>query len=209
MIVSTEYLNFHDQKFSKSKGIGITVAEALEKFNVDTLRFHLMRNGPESKDSNFTEEDYKSTHNEITNKLGNFVNRTLKYKGLDVIEKSEINVDIKEYISKKYVEISNDIEKIEFKSACNCIIDLLDYANKYYDNQKPWIQNKEDMEGFKKTIYTCTVFIANIANLIEPFMPNTTNTIKKYLQIEDNKWEYINIDKDIKLDNIQPLFNKM
>ena len=40
-------------------------------------------------------------------------------------------------------------------------------------------------------------------------MPNTTNTIKKYLQIEDNKWEYINIDKDIKLDNIQPLFNKM
>lgn len=85
----------------------------------------------------------------------------------------------------------------------------MDYANKYYDNQKPWIQNKEDIEGFKKTIYTCTVFIANIANLIEPFMPNTTNTIKKYLQIEDNKWEYINIDKDIKLDNIQPLFNKM
>lgn len=209
MIVSTEYLNFHDQKFSKSKGIGITVAEALEKFNVDTLRFHLMRNGPESKDSNFTEEDYKSTHNEITNKLGNFVNRTLKYKGLDVIEKSEINVDIKEYISKKYVEISNDIEKIEFRSACNSIIEFLDYANKYYDNQKPWVQSKEDMEGFKKTIYTCTVFIANIANLIEPFMPNTTNTIKKYLQIEDNKWEYINIDKDIKLDNIQPLFNKM
>ena len=46
-IVSTEYLNFHDQKFSKSKGIGMTILEAIEKYNTDVnikdLHPHLLR----------------------------------------------------------------------------------------------------------------------------------------------------------------------
>ena len=51
MIVSTEYLNFNDQKFSKSKGIGMTILDAIEELNVDTLRLHLIKNGPERKDN--------------------------------------------------------------------------------------------------------------------------------------------------------------
>ena len=209
MMVSTEYLNFHDQKFSKSKGVGLTVLEALEKFNADTLRFHLIKNGPESRDSNFTEDEYIATHNEITNKLGNFVNRTLKYKGLDTIEKDEVDEEIKQYILNKYDEIANHIEKIEFRAACNNVIEVLDYANKYYDDQKPWVQSKEDEKAFRKTMYTCTVLIANIANLVEPFMPDTSNKIREYLKIDNKNWEYINIEKDIKLENIEPLFSRM
>ena len=113
-IVSTEYLNFNDQKFSKSKGIGLTTLEALNKFDAETLRFHLIKNGPESKDSNFTEEDYIMTHNEITNKLGNFVNRTLKYKGLSEIPRGIMDINVEKYINEKYIEISNYIENIEF-----------------------------------------------------------------------------------------------
>ena len=209
IMVSTEYLNFHDEKFSKSKGIGITITEALNKFNVDTLRFHLIKNGPESKDSNFTEDDYISTHNEITNKLGNFVNRTLKYKGLTLIKKNFINEDVKVQLCKKYDEISNYIEKIEFRNAANSILELLDYANKYYDNKKPLIQYKENINDFNETMYNCTEIIANIANIVEPFMPETTNTIRKYLQIENNGWEYISLNKDIELNNIKPLFERM
>ena len=208
MIVSTEYLNFHDQKFSKSKGVGITVKEAIERFNTDTLRFYLLKNGPESKDSNFTEDDYIMTHNEIVNKLGNFVNRTLKYKGLENIIKSEVDLYVKEFVVKKYNEISKHIENIEFRSACISIIELLDFANKYYDEQKPWIQIKENLKLFEKTIYTCATLIINIANLIEPFMPVAAKNIKQYIGINKNCWKYIEIKNDIKLENIEPLFTK-
>ena len=43
-IVSAEYLNFNDQKFSKSKGIGMTALEALDLYNSDSLRYHLLSN---------------------------------------------------------------------------------------------------------------------------------------------------------------------
>lgn len=207
-IVSTEYLNFHDQKFSKSKGIGMTILDAIEKYNTDTLRFHLIKNGPETKDANFTDDDYTLAHNEITNKLGNFVNRTLKYKGLLQIPNGNIDKDVKEYIENLYKEISEYIEKIEFRNATNKIIELLDYANKYYDDKKPWIQFKENKNEFDNIIYTCAVIIANISNVIEPFMPETAEKIRNYLKIEQKTWNYIDIQEEVELKNIEPLFER-
>lgn len=207
-IVSTEYLNFNDQKFSKSKGIGLTTLEALNKFDAETLRFHLIKNGPESKDSNFTEEDYIMTHNEITNKLGNFVNRTLKYKGLSEIPSGIMDINVEKYINEKYIEISNYIENIEFRRATLSIIELLDYLNKYYDDKKPWILYKENMPEFNNTIYTCSVSIANLSNLIEPFMPKTAEKIRNYLSIKNKSWKYIDKLDCIKLNNIEPLFER-
>lgn len=208
VMVSTEYLNFNNQKFSKSKGIGLTIIEALNKFDTETLRFHLIKNGPETKDTNFTEEDYILTHNEITNKLGNFVNRTLKYKGLSMIPNGEISLDIEEYVKGKYIEISNYIEHIEFRKATLSIIELLDFANKYYDEQKPWIQFKENIDEFNNTIYTCSIIIANISNLIAPFMPVISERISGYLNLKDKKWEYISKIDNIELNNISPLFER-
>lgn len=207
-IVSTEYLNFHDQKFSKSKGIGMTILEAIEKYNTDTLRFHLIKNGPETRDTNFTEDDYTLTHNEITNKLGNFVNRTLKYKGLTSVPNGNMDNKVKEYIENSYKEIAESIEKIEFRNASNKIIEWLDYANKYYDDKKPWVQFKENKEEFDNIIYTCAVIIANISNIIEPFMPETAEKIRKYLNIEEKTWEYIDVQKGLELNNIEPLFER-
>lgn len=208
VMVSTEYLNFNDQKFSKSKGIGLTIIEALDKFDTETLRFHLIKNGPETKDSNFTEEDYILTHNEITNKLGNFVNRTLKYKGLSMIPKGVLNTDVEKYIKEKYIEISDFIEGIEFRKATLSIIELLDFANKYYDDKKPWIQFKENLNEFNNIIYTCAIIIANISNLISPFMPITAEKIRGYLNLKEEKWEYINKIDNIELNNIYPLFER-
>lgn len=208
IMVSTEYLNFNDQKFSKSKGIGLTIIEALNKFDTETLRFHLIKNGPETKDANFTEEDYILTHNEITNKLGNFVNRTLKYKGLSILPHGKLDLNVENYIKKKYSEISCFIEHIEFRKAAISMIELLDFANKYYDDQKPWIQIKEDINKFDDTIYTCAIIIANIANLIEPFMPITAQKIRGYLHLKENKWEYINYIDNVSLTDIYPLFER-
>ena len=209
MIVSTEYLNFNDQKFSKSKGIGMTVLEAVEEFNIDTLRFHLIKNGPEKKDSNFTIEDYTATHNEITNKLGNFVNRTLKYKGITEVPNGNMDIEIKERIEKLYIQISEQMEKIEFREVTNLIMSFLDEANKYYDEQKPWVQFKEDMKKFNAIMYTCVNMIANISNIIEPFMPESAAKIRKYLSVEKATWNYIEAKPNLPLNNIEVLFTKM
>ena len=120
-----------------------------------------------------------------------------------------MNEEVKKYLEDKYVEISQSIENIEFKNAANKIMELLDYANKYYDESKAWAQIKENEEEFNNTIYTCSVIIANISNLIEAFMPETAQKIRNYLNIADKSWNYIEVEKGLKLENIQALFERM
>ena len=106
-----------------------------------------MANGPEKKDSNFSVEDYLTIHNsEITNKYGNLANRTLKFKGLDTVPEGKMNEEIKQKIQDAYNKVSEYIEKIEFKKATAVIMDLVEEGNKYYDEQKPWEQKKNDID---------------------------------------------------------------
>lgn len=209
MIVSSEYLNFNDQKFSKSKGNGLTILEATEQFNIDTLRFHLLRNGPEKRDTSFSVEDYNATHNEVNNKLGNFINRTLKFKGLTNIPEGKMDENIKALLERTYQDISFNMEKMEFREVTNIIINLLDRVNKYYDESTPWISFKEDMNKFNDCIYTCSCVIANIANYIEPIMPTTAEKIRKYLNISGCSWKFVEATKNQELDNIEALFNRL
>lgn len=211
-IVSTEYLNYNDQKFSKSKKIGITALEALEMYPVDSLRFHLVNNGPEKKDTNFTPEDFIATHNsELLNKFGNLVNRTLKFKGLEKIKIGTINSEIKELIESTYSEVGNLIEKLEFREATNKIMNLVEVANKYYDSQEPWKQVKENEQEFINTIFTCSNIIANLSNLFDPIMPETTQKIRNYLDLKKPVWKPIYLDQeiDIKNKNIEALFERI
>ena len=210
VIVSTEYLNINDEKISKSKGNGITALEMLEKYNTDSLRFHIINNGPEKKDTNFTIEEFERTHNnEILNKFGNLVNRTLRFKELTQIPNGKLDEQAKIEIENTYKEVSNLIENLEFRAATQKVMDLVEYANKFYDENKPWIQKKEDIEGFNNTIYTCAVIIANLSNLIEPFMPKSCKKIREYLKIQNQQWNFTTIEDDIKLENIEPLFNRI
>lgn len=209
-IVSSEYLNINDEKISKSKGNGIPAIELVEQYGADALRFHLINNGPEKKDSNFTIDALIATNNgELSNKLGNLVNRTLKFKGLEELPAGKLDETMKAKIEETYKLVGENIEILEFKEASNIAMELVETANKFYDDQKPWIQKKEDIEGFNNTIYTCATIIANLSNIFEPFMPGICEKIRKFLQIEKKSWEFIELKSGIKLENIEPLFERM
>ncbi len=210
VMVSTQYLNINSEKISKSKGNGITILQMLEKYNVDSIRYYMISHGPENKDVDFTIENYVSIHNsDLVNKFGNFVNRTLKFKGLTEIPLGIMDKEVDDEITKKYKTVSDYIENLEFKKACNEIIELIEIGNKYYDERKPWVQRKEDIEEFNNTIYTCANVIANLSNLLEPIMPETTRKLRKYLKIDKPSWNKIEIKEEIPLEDIDILFEKI
>ena len=209
VIVSSEYLNFNNEKASKSKGNAISAIDVADKLNADTIRFHLISNGPERKDTNFSLSEYVETHNnEITNKYGNFVNRTLKFKGISELPKGKLNDNIRTIIEEAYVQIGECIEKLEFKEAANKAIRLIDEANKYYDEQKPWIKFKENIDEFNDIIFTCATLIANIANIMEPFMPESSAKIREFFGIDKPRWQFVEVNPGIKLDNVEVLFTR-
>jgi methionyl-tRNA synthetase len=73
----------------------------------------------------------------------------------------------------------------------------------------PWNQVKEDLKAFNDTTYTCVYMIANMANLIYPFMPKAANRIKTMLNLSSFKWEEEKIHGDIKINNTDLLFTRI
>ena len=212
-IVSSGYVNMNDTKMSKSKGNLVTVDELVEKFPVDSIRYFMISNGPEKKDMNFTEELFVQAHNKfLVGMLGNFVNRNLSFikKKFDgIIKEATVDPEIIKMTENLYKKVGSLIEQAELKAAIDEIFEFIGYANKYYDEKEPWKQCKENIEAFNNTTYTCAYIMANVSNLIAPFMPNTSLKIKKMLSLPEFKWEPINIKGDIKIDEVELLFNRL
>ena len=212
-IVSSGYINMNDTKMSKSKGNLVTVDELVEKFDVDSIRYYMIANGPEKKDTNFTEEIFVQAHNKfLVGMLGNFVNRNLSFinKKFDgIIKEATVDSEIIKMTEQLYKKIGNLIEQAELKSALDEVFEYIGYANKYYDEKEPWKQCKENIGEFNNITYTCTYISANISNLIAPFMPHTSRKIKGMLSLPEFKWEPINLKGDIKINNLELLFNRI
>ena len=186
-IVSCEYLTDKGSKISKTSG-GFEALPIVSKYNSDSLRYFFISNGPETKDSDWSLDLYKIVHNsEVVNKLGNLINRTLKFKGLECVPSGEVSKNILKKVEECYNITAQSIENIEFKKALANVMDLVAETNKYYDDQKPWIQAKQDdLNEFNNTIYSCCYVIANLSNLLYPFMQQTDLKLKQFLNLENN-----------------------
>lgn len=212
-IVSSAYVNLNNEKMSKSKGNLITANELLEMFDKDTIRFYFSFKGPETNDTSCSLEDIIITHNKfLVGMLGNFVNRNLsfinkKFKG--EIKEANIDETIKDATQKCYKIIGEYFEKGEIKNAVTQIFEYVGLANKYYDSKQPWIQVKEDMNGFNDTTYTCTYMIANISNMIAPILPNASLKIKQMLNLPEYNWEETTIKGNYKIQKLQVLYDRL
>lgn len=80
-ISSTQYLNYEDTKFSKSRGVGVFGNNAAETGQPASVwRYYLLSQRPETGDTSFQWSKFiASINNELLNNLGNFVNRVVKF----------------------------------------------------------------------------------------------------------------------------------
>ena len=109
-----------------------------------------------------------------------------------------------------YQKSAELIETLEFKKYVDCVMDLVAFANKFYDEQKPWVQAKENINAFNNTIYSCAYVIANLSNLLEPVMPNACSKIREYLNLNKKPvWGELKVNGNISLAKVEPLFSRI
>jgi len=212
-IISSEYVNVDDEKISKSKGNGVTINDLIKDYTSDTIRYYMISNGPEKKDVNFSYEDLEQRHNKfLVGEYGNFVNRNLAFlaKKFDgVVPSGEMDEEVKDAIIKTYEMVGKNIEAGNLRVAISLIMELVQIANKYYDNERPWIQVKEDINSFNNTTYTCINLMINIANMLEPFIPTSSAKVRNMLGITETSWNYISAPQNIILNNVEVLYNRI
>ena len=200
-VPANEFLNLEGDKISTSRNWAVWLHEYLDDFpgKEDVLRYSLCANAPETKDNDFTWKDFQTRNNsELVAIFGNFVNRALvltqNYFGGIVPEAGEFTdfdtITFNEIASiKKNVEES--LETFRFREALKEAMNLARLGNKYLADTEPWKIIKTD-EGRVKTILNISLQItANLAILMEPFLPKTAQSLRKMLNINQFEWETI------------------
>ena len=174
----------------------------------------MLANGPETKDINFSLNDFIQVHNKfLVGVLGNFINRNLSYinkKFEGKIPNGIVDEKIKELTTETFENVGQLIEEGKLRSAIETAMAYVSAGNKFYDEQKPWIQVIENIEGFNNTTYTCVYMMANIANLLAPFIPSTCTKIQEKLALKKEfVWHPIDIGKDLQVQNNDLLFERL
>lgn len=200
-VPANEFLNFEGQKFSKSRGWGIDVADFLKYFPADTLRYTLAVNMPESRDSDFYLKDFQArTNNELADILGNFVNRTFafierNFEG-SVPPKGTLNAldkEMYEVLKQAPGTVGALIERYRFREATLEAMNVARFANKYFNDSEPWKTLKSDRDRCGTAIHLCVQVVRSLAILMEPLVPFTANRIWSMLNeqgtIRDAGWE--------------------
>ena len=196
-VPANEFLNLEGEKISTSKNWAVWLHDYLEEFpnQQDVLRYVLTSNALETKDNDFTWEEFQSrNNNELVAIYGNFINRVVVltnkyYEGIIPEIKSRSPEDEKiigqiGIITKK---IGSSIEKYKFRKASQNLMRIARIGNKYLAENEPWKLIDKDPKRVSEIINTALQITACLALVSEPFLPFTYEKLISILNIKSLK----------------------
>lgn len=205
-VPANEFMNLEGRKLSTSKNWAVWVHEYLEDLpnKQDELRYAIIKNMPENKDSEFTWSGFQeAVNNELVNNLANFVNRVVvfankyfdgKTPAYDVNatfigSNNEIITAAAELktLHQKLTELGQNIENYEFRQALTTLMEISSLGNQFLQYNEPWKLYKQepDSEIIKITVNLGLQFTAALSVACRPFMPFTSDKLRALLNLPE------------------------
>jgi methionyl-tRNA synthetase len=219
-VPANEFLNLEGDKMSTSRNWKLDMRDYINDFvkkenggpqAVDMLRYYLTQIAPETKDSEFTWKGFQDAVNsELVAVFGNFVNRSfvlmhklcggkvprLHQEVLDDTDKAMIAE-----FSNTRAEVQSALEFYHFRDGLFQVIELARKGNQYLQKKEPWIvarqvaENPAAQASIDNTLHICLQLCANLAVLINPFLPNTARKMLYMMKVVDKMLDWENAGK--------------
>ncbi|MDD2550400.1 MAG: methionine--tRNA ligase [Bacteroidales bacterium] len=197
-VPANEFLNLEGNKISTSNNWAVWLHEYLEDFpgKQDVLRYVLTANMPETKDNDFTWKDFQArNNNELVAILGNFVNRALvlthKYfegKLPEMGPLTDYDKSTIEELPKLKASIEKNLESFRFRDALREMMNIARLGNKYLADSEPWKIYKTNPHRVATILNVSLQICANITILAEPFLPFTSEKLRRMLSTSAAGW---------------------
>ncbi|MDX1766047.1 MAG: methionine--tRNA ligase [Candidatus Saccharimonadales bacterium] len=169
------FITLEGKVMSKSLGNVIAPLEIVDKYGADALRYYLLRHIPSYGDGDFGWEKFEAAYNgELGNELGNLVQRIAKM--IDKYQNGLVgDMPDDEHDEGFYHDAMADFR---FDKALDYTWSMIRGLNQYIEEQKPWVIAKEgDVEHLKEVLAYCAGSTLQIAKLIAPSMPKSSEMI--------------------------------
>ncbi len=198
-VPANEFLNLEDDKISTSRNYAVWLHEYLQELpgRQDELRYVLTANAPETKDNNFTWQDYQARVNsELVAIFGNFVNRAVvlmhKYYNGAVPSRGEL-LDIDRTMMAEVQEsvkrLGENLDNFKFREGLKEAMNVARIGNKYLADCEPWKLIKTDVGRVKTIMNLAAQICANLAVVFEPFTPFSAARLAETFHMPRLRWD--------------------
>ena len=223
-VPANEFLNLEGDKISTSRNWAVWLHEYLIEFPdmQDVLRYVLTATCPETKDNDFTWKEFQTRNNsELVAIYGNFTNRVLSlidkyYQGKIPNPKTlddNDNETLKEVVSLKN-EMESNLDEFKFREALKNLIGIARIGNKHLADNEPWKIKNENPNRVEQILKTSFEIVTYLAVLSEPFLPYTSEKLKKMIGINKTGWSNLDnlgseINFNFTITNKEMLFRRI
>jgi methionyl-tRNA synthetase len=220
-VPANEFLNLEGKKLSTSRGWAVWLHDYVDHFEADLLRYALGVTLPETKDSDFSWNDFQArVNNELVAVLGNFIHRTMSFteKYADAMVPALSNpkdedLAMLQAITIQKEKVESAFEQFKFREALQESIQLARMGNKYFSDTEPWKSKDSDIEACHNTLHVSAQVVAALSILFDPIIPASMAKLRAQIGYDEAiSWE--NIGPDLlkvgqKLQKAEILFTKI
>jgi methionyl-tRNA synthetase len=187
-VPANEFLNLEGEKISTSRNWAIWMPDVEGRYPPDQLRYYLVANAPEGRDSNWSWADFVQRNNsELVANWGNLANRVLNiaHKNFGAIpepgELTEADRALEAATARSFAAVTELLEAVKLKAALTEALALSQAANQYLSEQEPWKLVKTDRARAATVLFTALRTIDTLKLLLAPFLPHTSQQLHELL----------------------------